>query len=163
MKKWFQSILLSLVLLGGFTLATPALAVDSNGDCKDDQSKQEIPNCVPTPGNNPCGSDLANDPLALDCVGTANTGLSAADPRIIASRVVNVILGVLGTIATMLVFYAGFLWMTAAGDDEQIGKAKSIMTAAIIGLVVILASYSISTFFVKSAYQAVNDTTYQTP
>lgn len=163
MKKWFQSILLSLVLLGGFALATPALAADANGDCKDDTTLQVIPGCVPTPGNNPCGSDLTNDPLALDCVGTANTGLSAADPRIIASRVVNVILGVLGTIATMLVFYAGFLWMTAAGDDEQIGKAKSIMTAAIIGLVVILASYSISTFFVKSAYQAVNDTTYQTP
>lgn len=163
MKKWFQSITIGLVLLGGLAVAVPALAADTNGDCKDDTTLQAIPGCVPTAGNNPCGSDLANDPLALDCVGTANTGLSAADPRIIASRIVNVVLGVLGTIATMLVFYAGFLWMTAAGDDEQIGKAKSIMTAAIIGLVVILASYSISTFFVKSAYQAVNDTTYNTP
>lgn len=116
---------------------------------------------TPPPVAEPCGSDLSKDPLALDCV--SNADLSAADPRIIASRIINVVLGVLGTIATILIFYAGFLWMTAAGDDDQIGKSKSIMTAAIIGLVVILASYSISTFFVKSAYQAVNDTTYQTP
>ena len=128
----------------GALIATPAFAVD------------------PAPVDpEPCGSDLNKDPLALDCV--SNAELSAADPRIIASRIINVALGVLGTIATILVFYAGFLWMTAAGDDEQIGKAKSIMTAAIIGLIVILASYSISTFFVKSAYQAVNDTTYTIP
>lgn len=143
MKKWFKIFVLSAVAVGGL-VASPALADDP-----------VVPNAEP------CANDLSKDPLALDCVN--NAGLSSADPRIIASRVINVVLGILGTIATILVFYAGFLWMTAAGDDEQIGKAKNIMTAAVIGLVVILASYSISTFFVKSAYQAVNNTTYNTP
>ncbi len=149
------------MVLGSVAVAGPALAVDANGDCKDDTTGVVDTNCTPSTGGEPCGGNLDSDPLALDCVG--NAGLSKADPRIIASRIINVALGVLGTIATVLVFYAGFLWMTAAGDDDQIGKAKNIMTAAIIGLIVILASYSISTFFVKSAYQAVNNATYQTP
>ncbi len=152
--------MVGIVLASGLFVAAPALAADANGDCKDDTTGAVIPSCTPT-GAEPCGGDLEADPLALDCV--SNAQLSAADPRIIASRIINVVLGVLGTIATILVFYSGFLWMTAAGDDEQIGKAKNIMTAAIIGLVVILASYSISTFFVKSAYQAVNNTNYDVP
>lgn len=160
MKKWFQMVMVSLVAISSLAVAVPALAADTDGNCKDDSTGAPIPNCTPTNAE-PCGGDLSTDPLALDCVN--NAGLSAADPRIIASRIINVVLGILGTIATILVFYAGFLWMTAAGDDEQIGKAKNIMTAAIIGLVVILASYSISTFFVKSAYQAVNNTTYDVP
>lgn len=102
-----------------------------------------------------CGND-SNDPLALDCFEAGGSGLTNTDPRIIASRVINVVLGVLGTIATVLIFYAGFLWMTAAGNDDDIAKAKSIMSAAIIGLVVILASYSIANFFVKSAYKATS-------
>ncbi len=147
MKKWFQMVMVSLVAFGSLAVAMPVLATTP-------------PAGVPPV---PCAADPLKDPLALDCVSTNSSGLSGGDPRLIAARIINVVLGVLGTIATVLVFYAGFLWMTAAGDDEQIGKAKSIMTAAIIGLVVILASYSISTFFVKSAYQAVNNTTYQTP
>ena len=106
-------------------------------------------------GQPECGND-SNDPLALDCVNAGGAGLTNTDPRVIASRVINVILGVLGTIATVLIFYAGFLWMTAAGNDDDIAKAKSIMSAAVIGLVVILASYSIANFFVKSAYKATN-------
>lgn len=110
---------------------------------------------VPAVMADECAFDAA-DPLGLNCVkqGTGGT-LVDSDPRLIAARVINVILGVLGTIATVLVFYAGFLWMTAAGNDEQITKAKSIMSAAVIGLVVILASYSISTFFVNNIRKAV--------
>lgn len=104
-----------------------------------------------------CIVDTNTDPLGLACV--KGSTLTNNDPRIIATRVINVVLGLLGTIATVLIFYAGFLWMTAAGDDDQIGKSKSIMSAAVIGLVVILASYSIANFFVKSAQQAVNGST----
>ena len=112
------------------------------------------PTLATTTGQMDCGND-PNDPLALDCIEAGGAGLTNADPRVIASRVINVVLGILGTIATVLIFYAGFLWMTAAGNEDDITKAKSIMTAAIIGLVIILASYSISNFFVKSAYKAV--------
>jgi peptidoglycan biosynthesis protein MviN/MurJ (putative lipid II flippase) len=43
-----------------------------------------------------------------------------------------------------IIFYAGFLWMTARGNDEQVDKAKRIIKNAIIGTVVVLLSYALS-------------------
>jgi hypothetical protein len=81
----------------------------------------------------------------------ANTaGLSIKDPREIAANVVNVILGFLGIIAVVLILVGGFMWMTAAGNDDKIGTAKKIMTAGIIGLVIILAAFGIARFVIQA-------------
>ena len=39
------------------------------------------------------------------------------------------------------------MWMTSAGNEEKIATAKKTMTAAIIGVAIVLAAYAI-TFFV---------------
>lgn len=59
---------------------------------------------------------------------------------------INVLLGLLGIIFLVLVIYAGFLWMTAGGDEKKVGKAKSILVTAVVGLVILLSAYAISTF-----------------
>jgi hypothetical protein len=64
--------------------------------------------------------------------------------------VINAVLGLLGVIFLVLILYAGFLWMTAGGNDEQVGKAKKLLTNSIIGVVVIVAAYAIS-YFVLTA------------
>ena len=68
------------------------------------------------------------------------------DPRLIAATIINVFLGFLGIIAVVLIIWAGFNWMTAAGNEEKIDKAKDTLTAAVIGLIIILAAWGISTF-----------------
>lgn len=96
-----------------------------------------------------CGlNEGGNDPLGLDCA--AATGLKAQDPRIVASKIINVILGLLGLIATVLIFYAGFLWMTSAGNEEQASKARTIIYGAVIGLVIILTAFTISSFIINN-------------
>jgi hypothetical protein len=45
--------------------------------------------------------------------------------------------------------YAGYLWMTARGNEQRLEKAKDTLTAAIIGLIIIAAAYAIS-YFVMS-------------
>jgi len=77
--------------------------------------------------------------------GTPRTQLSS-----IIVMVINAVLSLLGVIFLVLVIYAGFLWMTAGGNDEQVGKAKKLLTNSIIGVVVIVAAYAIS-YFVLSA------------
>jgi len=51
----------------------------------------------------------------------------------------------------VLLIYAGFLWMAAGGNDEQLTKAKNIIKASVIGIVIILGGYSISRFILKAA------------
>ncbi len=63
-------------------------------------------------------------------------------------RIINFLLGFLGVLALILILYAGFLWMTAAGNEENVAKAKKIMGAAVIGLVIILAAFAIANFIV---------------
>lgn len=50
----------------------------------------------------------------------------------------------LGIIFLILIIYAGFLWMTAGGNDQQIAKGKNIMLWAIIGIFIILSAYGIT-------------------
>lgn len=70
-------------------------------------------------------------------------------PEIIGT-LINVFLSILGIIFLVLVLYAGFLWMTAAGDTGKVDKAKTLLTQAIIGLILILASYAIANFVVDA-------------
>lgn len=65
-------------------------------------------------------------------------------------------LGFLGVICLLLVLWAGWLWMTAGGDDKAVGKAKTIMQNAVIGLVIILSAYAISSFIFEQLTAATN-------
>lgn len=65
------------------------------------------------------------------------------------ASIINTILGLLGIVAVVLILYAGFLWMTAAGNDEKITQAKKIMQAGIIGLVIIFSAYAIARFVLE--------------
>lgn len=79
-----------------------------------------------------------------------NTGLggslNSTDPRTTAGRIINIALGFLGVIAVILIVYAGFKWMTAAGNEEAVDSAKKLLTAAIIGLIIIFMAWGIATF-----------------
>ncbi len=72
-------------------------------------------------------------------------------------QVVQVALSFVGIIFLALTVYAGFLWMTARGESDKIDKAKEILKASIIGLVITLGAYSIAAFIVP-AIMAVQGT-----
>ncbi len=42
------------------------------------------------------------------------------------------------------------MWMTSAGNDTMIAKAKATLTNAIIGLVITLSAYGLVRFVVES-------------
>lgn len=63
---------------------------------------------------------------------------------------VRVVLSLTGIIFTGLMVYAGFLWMTAKGDESKVEKAQEIIKAAIIGWVVTIGAYSITDFVVPA-------------
>ncbi len=66
------------------------------------------------------------------------------------TNIINFFLGLLGLIAVAMLIYAGVLMVTAGGNDEQIQKSKKIITYAVVGIVIILLSYTIVTFVTSS-------------
>jgi len=92
--------------------------------------------------------------------GTENTyanevGFSTTDPRQTVAKIIKVALGFLGSIAVVLVVIAGFKWMTAGGNEDKIAESKKLMTAAAVGLVIILLAFAITNFVINSVIGAI--------
>ena len=72
----------------------------------------------------------------------------------LAGVIVNVALSLLGIVFFALMLYAGITWMKAMGSSEDVTKAKEIMQAAIIGLIIVGAAYAITSFVFSSLGQS---------
>lgn len=66
----------------------------------------------------------------------------------ILTTLINWINGFLWIVIVLLIIYAWFLVMTGKGDEEKSSKAKNIIFYAFIGLLVLLMSYLLLTFFI---------------
>ncbi|MFA6551173.1 MAG: pilin [Patescibacteria group bacterium] len=64
----------------------------------------------------------------------------------VAATIINGFLAILGIIFLVYMIHGGYLWMSAAGNDDQVRKAKDEIRNAIIGLIVIVAAYAIISF-----------------
>ncbi len=99
---------------------------------------------------------ISTTDLGLAPVGSA-LGLPATDIRVVVAKIIRIALGLLGIVALVLILYAGFLWMTAGGEEEKISTAKKIMVNAAIGLAIILSSYAIASFVISKLVGATTD------
>ncbi len=78
------------------------------------------------------------------------TGLEKqGDLATTVGTIIKAVLALVGTIFLILTIYAGILWMTAAGNEERVKKATSIITTAVVGLIIVMAAYAI-TYFVTT-------------
>jgi len=82
------------------------------------------------------------------------TGLGTKDIREGVMSIVNILLGFLGIIAIIIILYGGFVWLTAAGNEEKVSQAKKVITAGIIGLIIIFVSYAIAAFVIDQLISA---------
>lgn len=79
------------------------------------------------------------------------SGYSQASETTFASNlgyVVKIVLSFSGVVFMMLMVYAGYLWMTARGNEQQVDKATDIIKASIIGMIITVGAYSITNFIV---------------
>lgn len=99
------------------------------------------------PGQASTKSDIADqlNNTAKAGWGAVPTGANNSLAGIIQT-VISAFLGLLGIIFIVLIIYAGFNWMTARGDEEKVTLAKETLTRAVIGLIIIVAAYSITYF-----------------
>lgn len=100
---------------------------------------------------------LPNAALAQDVWGAnalVNTELGTKSIGDIVAGVINVALSFLGIIATGIILYGGFVWMTSQGNPDKIDKAKRIIVNGVIGLVIIASAYAIAKFLLDRFYES---------
>lgn len=57
-----------------------------------------------------------------------------------------IILGLVGSLALLFFVYGGLMLLLSAGNTEKVTKAKGILKAAVIGLIIVFTSYIIIRF-----------------
>ncbi len=60
--------------------------------------------------------------------------------------VIKAALGFMGIVFLTIIIINGFRWMTAGGNEEQVKKSQQAISRAIIGLIIVAASYAITYF-----------------
>jgi hypothetical protein len=104
------------------------------------------------------GLNFWGGPIDPNVGQTAFADFGNNDPRIIAGRIVQIFLGLLGVIAVLLIIYGGWLYMTAQGAPDKVEKAKKVLTDAIIGLLIILSAFAIATFVISRLLNSIGGT-----
>lgn len=92
--------------------------------------------------------------LGLNTTIQQTTGLGNQDIRIIIANIIRVALGLLGITTVVLMVYAGYMWMTSAGEEEKVAAAKNTIKNAAIGLAIILSAYAIVSFVISKLLEA---------
>lgn len=101
--------------------------------------------CVPLAGALLPSQDAYADAKSQVQSGLSNvSGASTGDDLPgIASKVVNVMLFIVGILAVIMIIFSGIRYITAHGDKGQVESAKNTLIYSIVGLVVAIIAYAI--------------------
>jgi len=87
----------------------------------------------------------AATPYSIEDIG-GSVGLGTADLKATVVNIIQWVLGILALVAVVMIIIGGFQWMTASGNEEKIEKAKKVISAAVIGLIIVLLAWAIVIF-----------------
>lgn len=107
----------------------------------------------PAPGSSGavgCGGNVPGSVEDLQCQADLLNKLGIVEPSQLIGRFIQMLMAFIGSIALALYVYSGFLWMTASGNTEKTGKAKTTMVWTTLGVLMMLASYMLASFLFKS-------------
>ena len=88
--------------------------------------------------------------------GDSGAGFGTVVPiSTVIGQMISVILGISGILFLCLTVYAGILYLTANGEEAGVKKAKKLLTSSIIGIIIIMSSYSITAYVVAALSSVV--------
>lgn len=88
----------------------------------------------------------------LNCVATGDGGgpyTAVKDTQslsVFIGSIIQAAIVLVGVIFFAQIVYAGYLWMTARGESDPVEKAQDTIKRSVIGLVIVLAAWAITSF-----------------
>jgi lysylphosphatidylglycerol synthetase-like protein (DUF2156 family) len=90
---------------------------------------------------------IISEGLSTAAEGTYDQGVTAS---VFIGNLIRVLLSATGLVFLVLTVYAGILYMTAAGDEGKVTKAKKMLTTAVVGLIIIVGAYAITAYVIDA-------------
>lgn len=69
--------------------------------------------------------------------------------EIVIGNVIATLISFVGVLLICIMLYAGFLWMTAGGEEDKVKKARALIMNSVIGLVIVFSAYAIVRFVIE--------------
>lgn len=90
-----------------------------------------------------------------DCTKDGRSAAECGDYTVsdIASMTITVsnwIFGIVGSLTLLMFVYGGLMFLISAGSSDKVSSAKKIISAAVVGLIIVFASYVIINFILGS-------------
>ena len=85
-------------------------------------------------------------------------GVTQTDYTVILVNVIKAVLSLVGILFFIMVFYGGFVWFISRGNEERVKKAQGILTAAFIGIFIVVGAYVITNFVFERVVSRVSQT-----
>ena len=108
---------------------------------------------TPAPGSNDPNAG-SNDPSKTSTNGTVQIsnplGDSTDSLQKFIGKLINGLLGIIGSLALVMFVYGGFSWMTSMGNPAAIKKGRDTMLWAAVGLAIIFSAYTLTSFVITS-------------
>lgn len=142
----FISVFVFVKLSYAITCAPGDVVVDM---CVNKNTGQKI--VKPNTGCPDADGYVLSDPECLygsDVVPSA-FGDPISDPRANIRLAINLAMGFLGALVSIMIIYGGVMWLTAAGKEEQVTKGKHVLMWAAIGAVVISIAWTITSYVLQ--------------
>lgn len=103
---------------------------------------------------------------AIECGTTNGTGAPvSANPDQSVNDSITAIINYLsvigGIIAVVVIIIAGYKFMTSGGDSSKVASARTALTYAIIGLIIIALSQVVAKFVLKTSTQTASGSSSQ--
>lgn len=89
-----------------------------------------------------CKIENGQEVCSLENPLESNTDVSG-----IISVVIKSVLGIIGALTLLMLVWGGFQWLTSAGNPEKVKMGTQTMVWAIIGVVLVFASYILLSTF----------------
>ena len=128
-KKKITSLIIIIIFLGlGLAFQVSA------------QSTRILPEAS---GLSACSS--STDRSATDCGDYAISDFLA-----LAILISKYVFGIIGSLTLAMFVYGGVMFLISAGSADKVGQAKKIITAAVVGLLIVFGSWLIINFVFKA-------------
>lgn len=138
LKKTLPLLILGILFFGSVPfIASAAVGID--------------PGLHPKGAPTVSGQEPAKDAKPSDAAAEYTADATRA---LLLERVTNVILGIAGTVAIFFIINNAWYLVISSGSEEKIGQHKKGIMWAVIGLILIILSYSIVRFVISIPFQA---------
>ncbi len=94
----------------------------------------------------------SSDGTFAGCYGGVNDDLAGRDLNTTLNIIINVIIGIVGFVAVVMMIMGGISFITSQGDSAKVTKARNTILYGVVGLVVALLAFAIVNFVLSNVF-----------